>query len=83
MATTSVDFPTMAPAAHMRFCTEQHDKKNKKYVERLIKKGGDSQLPKGDDQVPIPDFPGIDAPDMDQLLSWTKRSAEKNDQQCI
>ena len=69
MATTSVDFPTMAPAAHMRYSQNSMNKKNKKYVERLIKKGGDSQLPKGDDQVPIPDFPGIDAPDMDNYLA--------------
>jgi hypothetical protein len=69
MATTSVDFPTMAPAAHMRFAQNSMTKKDKKYVERLIKKGGDNQLPKDQDQVPIPDFPGIDSPDMDQYLA--------------
>ena len=69
MATTSVDFPTMAPAAHMRFSQNSMTKKDKKYVERLIKKGGDGQLPKGDDQVPIPDFPGIDSADMDKYLA--------------
>ena len=77
MATTSVDFPTMAPAAHMRFAQNSMTKKDKKYVERLIKKGGSGQLPSGAEQVPIPDFPGIDAPDMDQYLAGLKGPQRK------
>ncbi len=77
MATTSVDFPTMAPAAHMRFAQNSMTKKDKKYVERLIKNGGSGQLPSAAEQVPIPDFPGIDAPDMDQYLAGLKGPQRK------
>ena len=52
-------------------------KKDKKYVERLIKRVVQVNCQRGDDQVPIPDFPGIDAPDMDQYLAGLKGPQRK------
>ena len=67
MAPTSVDFPTMAPALHMRYSQVAMSKKDKRYVNSLVRNGGKGHLAKDQDQVKVPDF-DIDIEDIDGYL---------------
>lgn len=68
MAPTSVDFPNFAPGLHVRYAQVAMSKKNKKYVNKLIQKGGDGKLIKSVDQTPVPDF-DIDLDNIDEFLA--------------
>lgn len=69
MSTSSVDFPTMAPSTHIRYADKAMAAKDQKYVNKLIKSGGAGAIIKSKDGVPVPDFPGMDSPDIDKYLS--------------
>ena len=67
MAPTSVDFPTMAPALHIRYAQVAMKSKDKKYVSRLIRNGGGGHLTKSQDSVKVPGF-DIDMNNVDKYL---------------
>ena len=67
MAPTSVDFPTMAPALHIRYAQVAMKSKDKKYVSRLIRNGGEGHLTKSQDSVKVPGF-DIDMNNVDKYL---------------
>jgi hypothetical protein len=67
MATTSVDFPDFAPGLHTRYAQVAMNKKNKKYVNKLIRTGGGGHLIDSVDKTPVPDF-DIDMEDIDTFL---------------
>jgi len=67
MATTSVDFPTMAPALHIRYAQVALNSKDKKYINKLVRNGGDGQLPKKVDAVKVPGF-DVDMKNVDKYL---------------
>lgn len=67
MATTSVDFPDFAPGLHMRYAQVAMSNKDKKYVNSLIKKGGDGNLSPNLDPTAVPKF-DIDMPNIDEFL---------------
>ena len=68
MAPTSVDFPTMAPALHIRYAQVAMKSKDKRYVNSLVKKGGKGFLTKSQDQVKVPKF-DIDMENVEAFLS--------------
>ena len=68
MAPTSVDFPTMAPALHIRYAQVAMKAKDKRYVNSLVKKGGKGFLTKSQDQVKVPKF-DIDMENVEAFLS--------------
>ena len=68
MAPTSVDFPTMAPALHIRYAQVAMKAKDKRYVSSLVKKGGEGFLNKSQDQVKVPKF-DIDMENVEAFLS--------------
>ena len=68
MAPTSVDFPTMAPALHIRYAQVAMKAKDKRYVNSLVKKGGKGFLTESQDQVKVPKF-DIDMENVEAFLS--------------
>jgi hypothetical protein len=68
MAPTSVDFPTMAPALHIRYAQVAMKAKDKRYVNSLVKKGGKGFLTDSQDQVKVPKF-DIDMENVEAFLS--------------
>lgn len=67
MAPTSVDFPTMAPALHIRYAQVAMKPKDKKYVSKLVRSGGGGYLTKSQDPVKVPGF-DIDMENIDKFL---------------
>lgn len=67
MAPTSVDFPTMAPALHIRYAQVAMKPKDKKYVSKLVRSGGGGYLTKSQDPVKVPSF-DIDMENIDKFL---------------
>jgi len=68
MAPTSVDFPDFAPGLHTRYAQAAMNKKDKKYVNKLIRSGGGGYLIKSADKTPVPGF-DIDMEGLDVFLS--------------
>lgn len=66
MAPSSVDFPTMAPAAHIRYADVTLNAKEKNLIEKMIKSGGMTKVD-GKPAVPVPNF-SFQKEDMDKYL---------------
>tara|TARA_R110000787_G_scaffold283839_1_gene396993 strand:+ start:20 stop:1447 length:1428 start_codon:yes stop_codon:yes gene_type:complete len=67
MAPTSVDFPDFAPGLHTRYAQVAMTKKDKKYVNKLIRTGGGGHLIDSVDKTPVPNF-DIDMEGLDAFL---------------
>ena len=67
MAPSSVDFPTMAPNVHIAYANQTLNKKEKQFIEKMIRSGGMVKV--GKDPAPaVPDF-SFDQENMDEYLS--------------